>query len=232
MTFIIAIQLNDSIIIAADNKKITLKNTGEIQFNKDKLSKLYPWKHGLITGTGEAHVIHRATSIFKSLTFPDINELPECLNISRYLRELEVGKGYYQIENTKLLCSYSDSTGVQLYKIERFEPSQEYTMVPIQSMDIIIWLFYPDITLIETDLQSLYKNIKDYQAFPNDEAWLSHYISQLAPIYKKQSKIDTLMSSSFDVFLQTKNVCSMWHIPNQQNIPIDLTYYYEQETNS
>jgi len=36
MTFIIAIQLNDSIIVTADNKKIILKENGEIQFDTEK----------------------------------------------------------------------------------------------------------------------------------------------------------------------------------------------------
>ena len=39
MTFIVAIQLNDSIIVTADNKKIALKETGEIQFNNKKSQK-------------------------------------------------------------------------------------------------------------------------------------------------------------------------------------------------
>ena len=40
MTFIVAIQLNDSIIVTADNKKIALKETGEIQFNNKKSQKI------------------------------------------------------------------------------------------------------------------------------------------------------------------------------------------------
>ncbi|ENW97451.1 hypothetical protein F904_00291 [Acinetobacter dispersus] len=33
-------------------------------------------------------------------------------------------------------------------------------------------------------------------------------------------------------FFKQKMFAQCEHIPNQQNMPIDLTYYYEQETNS
>ena len=65
MTFIVAIQLNDSIIITADNKKVILKETGEIEFKNDTSSKIYAWDQGVITGTGESYVINRAVKIFK-----------------------------------------------------------------------------------------------------------------------------------------------------------------------
>lgn len=44
MTFIIAIQLNDSIIITTDNKKVVLKETSEIQFDTKKCQKFI---HGI-----------------------------------------------------------------------------------------------------------------------------------------------------------------------------------------
>lgn len=36
MTFIVAIQLNDSVVVASDNKKITIKEDGTIQFSNVK----------------------------------------------------------------------------------------------------------------------------------------------------------------------------------------------------
>ena len=65
MTFIIAIQLNDSILVTADNKKVVLKETGEVQFDTSKSTKIHLWDQGIITGTGEIHVVTRSIEFFK-----------------------------------------------------------------------------------------------------------------------------------------------------------------------
>lgn len=74
MTFIVAIQLNDSIIVASDNKKVTISEDGSLHLSNESISKMFPWQKGIITGTGEYLVISRCVQIFNHL-----KELP--LNI-------------------------------------------------------------------------------------------------------------------------------------------------------
>lgn len=217
MTFIIAIQLNDSAIIAADNKKIVLKETEEIQFNIEMASKIYPWDNGIITGTGEGYVVSRSIELFKKLAHSDLNKLPQCLEISRQMRELEIGTNYFQVENTKLLCSSYSEHGAQLYKIERFDPLQPYKLIAVKPLDISVWLFHANIESISTDLQHLYRDLKDYSTFSNPTDWVNYYISRIAPIYQKQSLCDPLMSQSFDIFFQTKDKYNFGHVPNTQD---------------
>ena len=216
MTFRVAIQLNDSIIITADNKKVILKETGEIEFKSDISSKIYAWDQGVITGTGESYVINRAVKLFKKIADSTVDKLPQCLDISRQIRELEVGKDHYQIENTKILCSSYSEKGAQLYIVQRFESSEPYTLTTIQPMDITVWLFHPNIEAIAADLQNLYIDLKDYAAFTNKVDWINYYINRLAPIYKKQSQQDPLMSRSFDFFFQSEDEYITGHIPNTQ----------------
>jgi hypothetical protein len=222
MTFIVAIQLNDSIIVTADTKKVVLKENGEMQFNTEKIKKIHSWDNGIITGTGENHVIHRSIELFKKLASSDINKLPQCLDISRQIRELEVGKDYFQVENTKLMCSSYSERGAQLYTIQRFESSQPYELMAVKPMDITVWLFHPNIDAISTDLQGLYVDLKDYATFTNKADWINHYINRLAPIYQKQSQQDSLMSQSFDFFFQMKNEYITGHIPNTHDIPLEF----------
>ena len=222
MTFIVAIQLNDSIIVTEDNKKIALKETGEIQFNNKNSQKIYSWDNGIITGTGESYVISRSIELFKKLTHADINTLPQWLDISRQIRELEIGTGYFQVENTKILCSSYSENGAQLYKIERFDNAQPYTFTAIEPMDITVWMFDPNIELISTDLQNLYTDLKDYAAFSNQTEWINYYINHLAPIYQKQSQQDLLMSQSFDFFFQAKNEYIIGYVPNTQNSALEF----------
>jgi len=222
MTFIIAIQLNDSIIVTADNKKIILKENGEIQFDTEKTPKIHAWDKGIITGTGESYVISRSIELFKQLAHSDINKLPQCLNISRQIRELEIGTGYFQVENTKLLCSSYSERGAQLYSIQRFEPSQPYELSTIPPMDITIWLFHPNIDAISQDLQNLYADLKDYTMFSTQTDWINYYLNRLAPIYKEQSQHDLLMSQSFDFFFQTKDEYITGHVPNTEETALEF----------
>ncbi|HDI2821813.1 TPA: hypothetical protein PKT66_003848 [Acinetobacter baumannii] len=222
MTFIIAIQLNDSIVVTADSKKIVLKESEKIQFSPEKTQKIYSWNKGIITGTGEDYVIKRSIEFFKKIAHSDLNALPQCLDISRQLRELEIGKDYFQVENTKLLCSSYSERGAQLYTIQRFEPSQPYKIMAAKTMDIIVWLFHPNIDAISIDLQNLYADLKDYVAFTNKTDWINYYINRLAPIYHKQSQQDPLMSQSFDFFFQTKDEYITGYIPNTNNVALKI----------
>ncbi|WP_151796707.1 hypothetical protein [Acinetobacter soli] len=222
MTFIIAIQLNDSIIVTADNKKVVLRETGEIDFNTDNTSKIYAWNDGIITGTGESYVISRSIALFKKFAYSNIDKLPQCLNISRQLRELEVGAVHDQIENTKLICSSYVDQGAQLYTLQRFDHSQPYELTAVKPMDITIWLFHPNIESIILELQQLYAGLKDYAMFNNKVDWVNYYINRLAPIYQKQSQCDALMSRSFDFFFQTKDEYVTGHIPNTQNTLLEF----------
>jgi hypothetical protein len=82
-------------------KKVILQNSMDKNFKVEMDSKVYSWDKGIITGTGEAHVIHRSIELFKKLAQSDIRKLPDCLKISRQMRELEIGTNHFQVENTK-----------------------------------------------------------------------------------------------------------------------------------
>lgn len=60
MTFIIAIQLEDGVVVAVDNKNIQLKDKNINDFEEYDDVKLYGWDGGVITGTGEMYVIDKA----------------------------------------------------------------------------------------------------------------------------------------------------------------------------
>ena len=100
MTFIIAIPLNDSIIITADKKKVVLKETGEIHLDTNEISKIHTFDEGIITGTGESYVISRSVNIFQQFAKSNINRLPQCLDLSRKRPSLEgFLSNYYPIQN-------------------------------------------------------------------------------------------------------------------------------------
>ena len=222
MTFIIAIQLNDSIVVAADNKEVVLKAEEIGHFNQRHTLKLNAWDNGIITGTGESFVISRSMELFEKLAHSDIDIFPYCFVIFRYLRELEIGAGYFQVENTKLLCSRYSKRGAKLYKIERIDNDKSYTMIAIEPMDITVWMFNPNVEMITADLKKLYVNLRDYESFSSQTEWINYYINHLAPMYQKQSQVDSLMSQSFDIFFYFLYEYVFGHISNTQNGSLEI----------
>lgn len=215
MTFIVAIQLNDSIIIATDNKKVVILEDGTLTVPNEYISKLFPWKNGIVTGTGEYYVISQAVKLFNNFKKLPSEYFSDCLDISRKIRELELGKDYYQVANTKLMYSTYTDNGAQLYRVESFDPNAKYQVTAAEKMDITIWLFNPMIEAITMNLKELYDDLKDRSFFKNNNEWVNYYIERLSPIFKKQSQQDYLMSQSFDVFFQTRDQYIYGHFPNK-----------------
>ena len=217
MTFIVAVQLKDSIVVAVDNKYLTLENKELDHFEEHISSKLYTWHSGIITGTGEHYVIDKAVRLFINNVDSNIEKLPTCLNISRQIREMEVGQ-HEQIQSSKLLYSEYSENGAKLFAIEPTEETGKYQTTEFKENDLIIWLFNPNIQSISENLKMLYSNLRPKASFDRIEDWLDYYISALAEIYAKQSCIDSWMSSSFDIFFQTKDQYFYKHIQNNQTL--------------
>ena len=215
MTFIVAVQLKDSIVVAVDNKYLTLKDKEQDHFEEQLSSKLYAWHSGIITGTGEHYVIDKAVRLFINNVGSDIKKLPTCLNISRQIREMEVEE-HDQIQSSKLLYSQYSENGAKLFAIEPIEETGKYQTTEFKENDLIIWLFNPNIQSISENLKTLYSNPRPKASFDRIEDWLDYYISALAEIYTKQSYVDSWMSSSFDVFFQTQDQYFYKHIQNNR----------------
>ncbi|CAP02943.1 hypothetical protein ABSDF_p10008 (plasmid) [Acinetobacter baumannii SDF] len=220
MTFIVAVQLKDSIVVAVDNKYLTLKDKEKDHFEEHFSSKLYAWHSGIITGTGEHYVIDKAVRLFINSADADIEKLPLCLNISRQIREMEVGQ-HEQIQSSKLLYSQYSENGAKLFAIEPTEETGKYQRTEFKENDLIIWLFNPNIQSISGNLKTLYSNPRPKVSFDRIEDWLDYYISAIAEIYEKQSCIDSWMSGSFDIFFQTEGEYFYKHIQNNPTVHLE-----------
>jgi stress response protein SCP2 len=219
MTFIIAVQLKDSIVVAVDNKHLLLKDKKLNQYQEYSSSKLYAWHSGIITGTGEHYVIDKAIRLFINNVDSDLEKLPTCLNISKQIREMEVGY-HEQIQTSKLLYSSYSENGAKLFSVESTEELGKYQTTEFKENDLIIWLFNPNIHSISEDLKSLYANPRPHASFNRVEDWIDYYISAIAEIYAKHSDIDSWMSRSFDIFFQTKTHYFYKHIENNKSYTI------------
>lgn len=217
MTFIIAVQLEDSIVVAIDNKHLILKDKKLDQYQEYNSSKLYAWHSGIMAGTGEHYVIDKAIRLFTNNADSELEKLPRCLNISRQIREMEIGQ-HEQIQAAKLLYSCYSENGAKLFSVEPTEELGKYQTNEFKENDLIIWLFNPNIQNISENLKSLYAHPRSHASFHRVEDWIDYYISAIAEIYAKQSDVDPWMSRSFNIFFQTKNQYFYKHIENDQNL--------------
>lgn len=221
MTFIVAIQLEDSIIITADHRTTSLKNDGTYKFYDE--NKFYFWNKGVIAGSGEATVIDNAVEFFIKLSNSNTSEFPKCLKISRMIRELEYN--HFQIKTTKIFYSNYSENGAQLYSIDP-DDKDDYTVKVFEKNNIMVSMFYPDITSIKYNLMDLYSNLKPYTYFDNTIDWVNYYLKYLCEIYKKQCKKDQMMSESFDIFCQTKDEYFHAYIENKKFKTVNKLIFY------
>lgn len=220
MTFILAVQLNDSTIIASDHRKAELKDDNTIHISTERIGKMYLWKNGMITGTGEATVIDRAVEFFIKIAKSDLEKMPVCLKISRLIRELELGKDIGQVRRARLLCASKTETGSQLYEIGANDDDQNYSIQPTRPKTIIINFFDPDFSAIQQNILDLYANLKDRSEFSKLDDWIQHYLLDIANIFYEQSQYDPMMSPTFNIFFQSKTefFCG--------NVKDDFTFNY------
>ncbi|MEG6545087.1 hypothetical protein V6C59_04260 [Acinetobacter bereziniae] len=199
MTFLLSIQLKDSIIIAADKRSVKIQACGEFLFNHDQTNKLHLWKNGVITGTGELTVIQWAISFLDELANNNIDQLANCLTLSRLIRKFEFE--HPQINQTKLIYSEYTEYGAQLYAIE-LNNRDDYFVRKLEENEITIWMYNPDITGIIAKVKNLYDDLKPLNEFDDILDGLNFYFTHISKIFALQSKQDEMMSSDFDIYFQ------------------------------
>lgn len=221
MTFILAIQLEDSLIVASDNHFARVGKNNELQ-HKVGMNKLYTWDYGIVVGTGEHTVIERATQFFELTKF-NIKKLPDCLKASRLLREMEIN--HEQVKITKLMYSIFEGDDTRLYRIEPL-PTGDYEVSKFQNNEIALWFFNPNLENKSMEIiKSLYENLKNFDEFESPLDWINFYTVQISKLFKSQAKKDIMMSESFNIFFQKKGVTYYDYLENDGDyIPYDFIY--------
>ncbi|MDI3452378.1 hypothetical protein QLG01_04140 [Acinetobacter sp. V89_4] len=202
MTFILAIQLEDSIVIAADTRSAVPHQDNGSYLYQDGIQKLFPWENGIITGTGELNLIQNVMHSFDKFKKQNIHELPNLLKKSKLKREQEIT--HSQLEITKLLYSTYSENGAQLYSIQP-NKLEEYEVIRCEKNEILLWTFNPDIRPIINALTELYSSLKPLNVFTNTADCIYYYLNQISPIFHKQAQRDPMMSKEFNFFFQAKD---------------------------
>lgn len=206
MTFIVAIQLEDSVVIAADNR-MTIENNANERRHADTLQKIRFWQQGIMTGTGESLVLERVFKSFQQTNHPE--QLPVLLREACHLRQLEIGE-HPQLRKTRLLYSQTTSSGIRLKTVGRF--AEGITANTVDPMTIELFVFNEDINPIYQQLIQLQQNLCSPQQCGSMSKWINHYVMPLTMIFNKFSQADPTVSASFDIYFQTPTQQFLQHI--------------------
>ncbi|MCH4242921.1 hypothetical protein [Acinetobacter gerneri] len=199
MTFIIAIQSSDSIILSADNRAISTDSNQKITIHpQENIGKMATWNQGAITGTGDYVTFQRMTNKLK--INQDIGQLPAMLKEYCSIRKNEIGM-HEQIDKTVIIYSYLEGLNPKLQFIHHDQG--EIIKHDLQENGLQLFMYKDEIGDILENLKQLQKSIKPRYCFETNEAWMSYYLIQFSEIYRTQSLHDESVSSSFDIFFQT-----------------------------
>ncbi len=213
MTFIIAIQASDSIILSADNRAISTDLSQRIIIHpQESIKKMKVWNQGAITGTGDYIVFQKMAN--KLQNNQDIGRLSLLLKRYCNTRKTEI-KMHAQIEKTVIIYSYIEDLKPKLQFIHYAQ--DEIIKHDLQENALQLFMYKEEISYILENLKQLQKNIKPRHSFDTSEAWISYYRLHFSEIYRKQSLHDESVSSSFDIIFQSTDEKIHQHIANSSN---------------
>lgn len=197
MTFIVALQAVDSVILSADNIMVKFCDGNDEMPKAIEANKIHLWEAGFFTGTGDYSVIYRMR---RYLAKPkDIALLPSVLASEKTKRVREVGQ-HEQIANTRLIISSNTSDGPRLYVVDNHSVQR----VGCGELLIFFPLDYAFLINSEKKIRALNAAIRSYVSFESRQAWCDFYMAHFSSIYAIQHKHNKQISSSFHIGFQSK----------------------------
>lgn len=222
---IISAHLGDCILIAADKRAMVYDlNSRLLRISHDDEAKIKLWCRGAITGTGDSLFINRIMNYFENLTEQE-QKLEQMNAIQKEIeRRLSEGLPKELLSNNTLIFSIFNGYETSLYTIpigpffEKFKlGGREHLRAQIN--EVKEWTIEVCCLNIPSDLgllQDFQRNLKSLNSFESEGHFISYYIEQLKTIFAKQASIDTSVTPSFDLYLQScETGCSFAiHIEN------------------
>lgn len=212
MTMIISAHLGDFILISADKRAMIFDlETGEMRLSHNDESKIGLWCRGAIAGTGDTVFINRIMNYFKNLNKTDLNIYQMHVVYEEIEKRLMEGIPKEVLINTTLIFSIHNGCKTYLYTIpiEQFfnkidikgAPIIHSRMYEVKDWAIDICCFNPPSDL--SHFQNFQHNLKSLLSFNNEIDFISYYIEQLKKLFEIQSLIDSSITPSFDLYLQS-----------------------------
>ena len=214
LTFIIAIQAEDSIVVSSDTRKFTLNNHHQLQPNyADTIKKMEIWQSGVFASNGIDLI---GNQVFNQLCKEgDINRVQSWLvatanDVAHRFSETHSVLSE-QIACTQIYCSYPTPQRPQLRSISQ----SDVKAFEINSLGLMT--YQKDLSAILPLLQSLQQNIKARYKFVDNKDWMGYYVECFQNIFYEMNKANDWVSQDFHVYFEDCTDRFFGHIPNQKN---------------
>ena len=226
MTMIISAHLGDCILIAADKRAMNCDlETGSLRISHDDESKIKLWCRGAIAGTGVNRLIDNITQYFLNLNVEDsqVNQMNAIYEeIEKIIME-GIPKKY--LLNNVIILSIFNGIETLLFTIplkpffqtiekKGIQIIQPY-MNEIKAWDVDVCCFNipPDMSF----LQEFQRNLNPMSYFKTHQEFLNYYIQDLKKIFATHASVDTSITTSFDLYIQSVQTGSSiaLHIENK-----------------
>ncbi|OHX10520.1 hypothetical protein BI347_22350, partial [Chromobacterium sphagni] len=198
MTFIIAMQAEDSLIVSADNTTIAFTNSTAFR-RSIACQKLHEWPGGVFTGTGEYGVVQR--TLGHLTRGAALASLPVLLAREKECRRQEAGPNE-QIDITGLILSAPTPQGPRLHivtddAIEQIGPGELLMFFPLN---------HDFLSASSEAIHDLNASLWAKSNFATPDEWISFYAEKFSEIYALQNQNNELISRSFHIYFQAEEL--------------------------
>lgn len=207
MTFIIAVQAKDSVIVAGDTQKFIFNNQSMVP-SDGFIQKVALDIEGNVCASSGIDAI--ANLVFDEIIHNDICALHKsfvkCSNeFLKYYKDIPIIAK--QIYAASLYCSVRKQEYPALYAIS-MGGFEEFEVNSIRVLS-----FIDDVSCIFPQLLNLKSNIRSNTDFVSDIDWAEHYLELIQPIFKIMHT-NHCVSQDFHIYLANRLGYIFEHIPN------------------
>ncbi|MFW1984318.1 hypothetical protein ACG94M_13500 [Acinetobacter guillouiae] len=203
MTLIVAINLNNYLFLASD-QRLTIEcepSTGlPPRIHHDGYKKIRYWKHGAIVTSGDVILMDL---FYKQLILKENKPESELdlILTSRIARVMYLQLGFpaAQIYGCAFFSVYTEGK-VELIHLSIKEDSIEYETVKPMHAHFSLFAGLPDDPIYQQFVNYL-KNVQSFESFKD---FYNYHMELLKYFYKRQYSFDKSITSTFDLFIQNK----------------------------
>lgn len=199
MTLIIAVDVQDHLILAGDHCAVMsrVSNEDEPDVILRNYQKVYPWKYGAVAASGDVFLMVHFCRLF--LLHERQGQPIALLQVAREAKAACAGSPSRSIGN--IFFTLPGSDGFELHGAFFTETTVEFEVIePISTRFSMREERAPD----ETTCHSFNSRLRPSFFFEDIDAFHRHHLDLLSGFFTGQSAVDDLVTPSFDAFVLDK----------------------------
>lgn len=202
MTLIIAADVQDHLILAGDHCAVlsSLSNPVVSDVVISNYRKVYPWKYGAIAASGDVFLVAGFCRLF--LRHQRCGGAVDLRLVASEAKQLRTRAGVPRCQSTgNIFFTLPGQYGFELHSVCIGDSTVEYEHIaPISTRLSLREACAPDVAVC----QAFNRQLRPLFWFKDRSCFHRHHLDLLAGLYRSQSDVDALVTSSFDTFILDK----------------------------